>query len=277
MEASLERNVKFRIQRYISEKSSETFFTEYDVPIKKGVTVLDALIWIKENLDSSLSIRYSCRMGVCGSCGMFINGLPRLACQTQVLFLESDEVEIRALPNYPILRDLIPDLEHLIEKHRRIKPYIIRHDTMPDIEPKKELYQTPDEIDEYLQFSYCIKCGLCISACPTAAQDKKFLGPQALAQAYRYSQDSRDEGLRERMEAIDLTHGIFNCHLAGACSEACPKGVDPALAIQLLKRKVVVHSWGFKRFRKGANEMPPMEYKPKPNIPKAPEPTIKKI
>jgi len=271
-----EKKIKFRVQRYISEKSSDTFFSEYDVPVKKGLTVLDALLWIKENLDSSLSIRYSCRMGVCGSCGMFINGLPRLACQTQVLFLESDTVEVRPLPNYPIIRDLIPDLTRLIENHRAIKPYIIRQDTMPDVEPKRELKQTPEELESYLQFSYCIKCGLCVSACPTAATDKEFLGPQALAQAYRYSADSRDEGLKARMEAIDLTHGIFNCHLGSACSEACPKGVDPALAIQFLKKEVVTHSWGIKSFRKGAEEMPPMEHKPKPNAVKAPEPTIKK-
>lgn len=276
MEARNEKVIKFRVQRYMSEKSSNTFFSEYDVPVKKGITVLDALLWIKENLDSSLSMRYSCRMGVCGSCGMFINGLPRLACQTQVLFLESNEVEVRPLPNYPILRDLIPDLERLIEKHRAIKPYIIRHDTMPDVEAKRELKQTPEEIEAYLQFSYCIKCGLCVSACPTAATDKEFLGPQALGQAYRYSADSRDEGLRERMDAIDLTHGIFNCHLGSACSEACPKGVDPALAIQLLKREVVLHSWGLKSFRKGAEEMPPLPKTAKPDAPKAPEPTVKK-
>lgn len=276
MEAVIEKKIKFRVQRYISEKSSDPFFSEYEVPVKKGLTVLDALLWIKENLDSSLSIRYSCRMGVCGSCGMFINGLPRLACQTQVLFLESDEVEVRPLPNYPILRDLIPDLERLFEKHRAIKPFIIRPDTMPDVEPKRELRQTPEEVEKYLQFSYCIKCGLCVSACPTAATDREFLGPQALGQAYRYTADSRDEGLKERVSAIDLTHGIFNCHLGSACSEACPKGVDPALAIQLLKREVVAYSWGFKKVKKGAPEMPPLEYKPKPGVPKAPEPTIKK-
>lgn len=270
-----EKNIKFRVQRYISEKSSEPFYSEYDVPVKKGMTVLDALLWIKENLDGTLSMRYSCRMGVCGSCGMFINGLPRLACQTQVLYLESDEVEVRSLPNYPILRDLIPDLARLIENHQKIKPYIIRHDTMPDVKPERELKQTPEEIELYLQFSYCIKCGLCVSACPTAATDREFLGPQALAQAYRYSADTRDEGLKERMDAVDLTHGLFNCHLGSACSEACPKGVDPALGIQLLKREVVLHSWGFKSFRKGAEEMPPLEYKPKPDVPRAPERTVK--
>lgn len=270
-----EKNIKFRVQRYISEKSSEPFYSEYDVPVKKGMTVLDALLWIKENLDGSLSMRYSCRMGVCGSCGMFINGLPRLACQTQVLYLESDEVEVRSLPNYPILRDLIPDLARLIENHQKIKPYIIRHDTMPDVKPERELKQTPEEIELYLQFSYCIKCGLCVSACPTAATDREFLGPQALAQAYRYSADTRDEGLKERMDAVDLTHGLFNCHLGSACSEACPKGVDPALGIQLLKREVVLHSWGFKSFRKGAEEMPLLEYKPKPDVPRAPERTVK--
>lgn len=276
MNSPNDKMINFRVQRYIADKDPDTFFQEYDVPVKKGLTVLDALLWIKENLDSSLSIRYSCRMGICGSCGMYINGLPRLACQTQVLFLESDVVEVKPLPNYPVLRDLIPDLMPMLEKHRAVKPWIIRPDTMPDVEPKKELKQTPEEIEEYIQFSYCIKCGVCVSACPTAATDKQFLGPQALGQAYRYSADSRDEGVDERSDAVDLSHGMVNCHLAGACSEACPKGVDPALGIQLLKREVVLHSWGLKGFKKGAPEMPPMEKNLKPGIPPAPARTVKK-
>ncbi|MDE2589621.1 MAG: 4Fe-4S dicluster domain-containing protein, partial [Patescibacteria group bacterium] len=108
---------------------------------------------------------------------------------------------------------------------------------------KKEFLQTPKDVEDYLQFSYCIKCGLCNSGCPTMATDKSFIGPQGLAQAYRYVADNRDKGKKDRLKIVDESHGIWRCHFAGTCSHVCPTGVDPAMAIQLLRGYLL----GFKK------------------------------
>jgi len=189
---------------------------------------------------------------------MFINNLPQLACQTQVLHLGTDVVTVAPLPNYPNVKDLVPDLEPLIEKHAAIKPFIIHPKPREIDEPTGEFLQTPEEREAFSQFTYCIKCGLCLAACPTVATDPLFLGPQALAQAYRYTADNRDCGLQERLEAIDAFHGPYQCHLAGACSQACPKGVDPALGIQLLKRTLVLDSIGFGRKTSSVAKVSPL-------------------
>lgn len=269
------RTVKFRVRRYLPDKSPESRFDQYEIPVPRGMTVLDGLIWLKENKDPTLSFRYSCRMGICGSCGMFINGFPRLGCQTQILDLECDTITVEPLPNYPNIRDIVPDLDRLFEKHRALRPYIVREGVNEAVEPARELGQTPEELNRYFQFTYCIKCGLCYAACPTTSTDRNFYGPQALGQAFRYSADSRDEGFDERRRLFSSPHGGFRCHFAGACSEACPKGVDPAFAIQLMKREVVLRTFRLKRKPPPAKEMSPMEPK-QHNYPKAPEPTIVK-
>lgn len=242
-----EKNITFRVQRYDPQADSRPYLKEYQVPFTKGLTILDGLYYIKEKLDGSLAFRSSCRMGVCGSCGVFINGHPHLACHTQVAELASDVLEIRSLPNFDIIKDLVADLTPLFAKHRSIKPYLIRPDAAEIDQPTREFLQSPQELEAYLQFAYCLKCGLCLAACPTVATDREFTGPQALAQAYRYCADSRDAGAGERWQSISGPHGITRCHLAGACSDACPKGVDPALGIQLLKRQTALAAVGFGR------------------------------
>jgi succinate dehydrogenase / fumarate reductase iron-sulfur subunit len=136
--------------------------------------------------------------------------------------------------NFPILRDLAVDFTGFFLTHKKLKPYIIG-DNSEVTNDTKEFLQTPKQVEDYLQFSYCIKCGLCNSACPTMATDSSFIGPQALAQAYRYIADNRDKGKKERLKIIDSSHGIWRCHFAGSCSQVCPKGVDPAMGIQLLR------------------------------------------
>jgi len=264
------KTVKIKVLRYDPERDRRPHYRSYDVPVPRGMTVLDALIWIRDELDGSLAYRASCRMGICGSCGMLIDKRPRLACQTQVLELGGDVVEVEPLPNFPNIKDLVPDLEPLFEKHKAIKPYLIREDRKEQESPIGEYLQSPEELEEYLQLSYCIKCGMCLSACPTVATDPLFLGPQALAGAYRYSADSRDEGFLERLSVIDTNQGPWRCHFAGACTQACPKGVDPALAIQLLKRRMIAYRLGFGRRRKGAPLSP---LHPRPGIPKPPKRT----
>jgi succinate dehydrogenase / fumarate reductase iron-sulfur subunit len=218
-------------------------FDSFEIPLKRWTTVLDALIYAKSYLDSSIGIRYSCRMASCGSCGMKINGIPRLACYTNILELEGDTVTCEPLPNFPHIRDLVTDFSQFFNHHKEMSPYI--HNEKADIKATanqdiqkdllSEFKQTPEDVEKYLQFSYCIRCGLCYSACPTVATDTKFPGPQALSQAYRYYADTRDNGDKERLKSIDNRHGIWRCHFAGSCSQVCPKGVDPALGIQLLR------------------------------------------
>ncbi len=201
--------------------------------------MLDALLYARDYLDHTIALRYSCRQASCGSCGMKINGKARLACYTQVQELKGEKVVVQPMDNFPIIRDLSTDLGGLFEKHRRLRPHIVRGDEAELDSPTAEYLMKPEKLDEILQFTYCIKCGLCTSSCPTVGTDALFPGPQALAQAYRYTMDVRDEGGAERFDLLDTGHGVFRCHYAGTCSAVCPKGVDPALGIQLLKRHVM--------------------------------------
>jgi succinate dehydrogenase / fumarate reductase iron-sulfur subunit len=211
-------------------------FDRFEVPVQRWTTVLDALLYAKSYQDSSIGIRYSCRMASCGSCGMKINGIPRLACYTKISELAGSTITCEPLINFPHIRDLVTDFSQFFKHHKEMQPYI--HNKNADIKDTRKLSefkQSPEDVDKYLQFSNCIKCGLCYSACPTVATDTKFPGPQALSQVYRYYADTRDDAIKERLDIVDERHGIWRCHFAGSCSVVCPKGIDPALGIQLLR------------------------------------------
>ncbi len=269
------KTVTFEVLRYNPGQDRKPHLQQYSVPVTKGMTVLDGLTWIKEHQDCTLSWRSSCRMGICGSCGMFINGLPRLACNNQIVHLHSDRITVKPLPNFDIIRDLVPDLEGLFKKHRSVKPYLIRKDMAEQNNPTGEYFQSQQELLNYIQFAYCIKCGLCLAACPTVATSDNYTGPQSLTQSWRYTADSRDEGAQERVEELYSSHGAYRCHFAGACSQVCPKGVDPALALQLAKKGAFAKAIGIHKQRQATAVAPPVsDWTPKPDIPKAPEPTV---
>ncbi len=231
---STSKSITLRIAQYNPKKDTERKFIEFQVPYEKWTTVLDTILDVKKHFDHSVGVRYSCRQASCGSCGMIINGKPKLACFTKITELGSDLVTVEPMHNFPIIRDLVVSFERLFDTHKRLKPYLISEDS--EITPgTKESLQSPEEVEKYIQFANCIKCGLCNSACPTMATDSSFIGPQALAQAYRYIADNRDKGKDKRLKIIDDSHGIWRCHFAGSCSQVCPKGVDPAMGIQLLK------------------------------------------
>lgn len=230
---SPQRTVTVRIARYNPAADAKRRYESYEVPVEKWTTVLDAILDIKKHLDHSVGVRYSCRQATCGSCGMMINGRPRLACFTKIDELDSDVITLEPMNNFPIMRDLAVRFERMFAAHRAVKPFVMGETDVP--ENHRDLVQTPEELERFVQFSGCIKCGLCNSACPTMATDSSFAGPQALAQAYRYAADSRDRGRDERLRIIDDSHGIWRCHFAGSCSQVCPKGVDPAMGIQLLR------------------------------------------
>ena len=245
--------VKLRVFRInaIQDPKDVHHFDEFQIPVKRWTTVLDALLDAKSYHDSSIAIRYSCRMASCGSCGMKINGIPRLACYTKISELATNTITCEPLPNFPYIRDLVTDFSQFINHHRSVMPYIQNKKAdIPDVNELTEYEQTPEDLDKFLQFSYCIKCGLCYSACPTVATDLKFPGPQALSQAYRYFADSRDTDKSNRLKVIDTSHGISRCHFAGSCSNVCPKGVDPALGIQLLRSHLLGFSNSEKKIAK---------------------------
>ena len=231
--------IKLVVQRFDPFRDAKPAFVDYAVPKREGMTVLDALLYARDYLDHSIALRFSCRQASCGSCGMKINGRPRLACYTQVDELRSYKVVTQPMDNFAIIKDLVTDLESFFERHRSVTPHLVRSDPKEVDYPTSEYLMKPDDLKKVLQFTYCIKCGLCTSACPTVATDPKFPGPQAIAQAYRYTEDVRDEGGEQRLSELDTTHGIWRCHFAGSCSYVCPKGVDPALGIQLLKHHVM--------------------------------------
>ncbi len=227
-------SITLRISRFNPEHDESSGFMEFSVPVQKWTTVLEAILEVKKHFDHSVAVRYSCRQATCGSCGMIINGKPRLACFTKISELNSNVVTVEPMNNFPVIRDLAVKFEKLFDSHQKIKPFLIRDDTEL-VSDEKEFLQSPEEVEQYIQFANCIKCGLCNSACPTMATDSSFVGPQALAQAYRYVADTRDKGKDSRLKIIDDSHGIWRCHFAGSCSQVCPKGVDPAMGIQLLR------------------------------------------
>jgi succinate dehydrogenase / fumarate reductase, iron-sulfur subunit len=274
-DTTLPSEVTFRIRRFDAVTDTAPHWEDYRLPLTSGMTVLEGLKTIKETLSPTLAWRSSCRMGVCGSCGMFINGRPRLACNTQIAELGAGIVTVAPLPNFDTIRDLVPDLVPMIDAHAATKPHIIRGDGAEQQQPTGEFWQSIHQLEEFLQFSYCIKCGCCMAACPTYATDPVYAGPMPLAQAHRYNADSRDGGFTERKEVLAGERGPWKCHFAGECSRVCPKGVDPARAIQLMKRELVLsylHLW--KQPCPAAVAKPPAGIKRREGIPDAPPRTI---
>ena len=225
--------ITMQVTRYRPEEESSATVQEYEVPCPKDWVVLDGLNYIKDRLDGSLSYRWSCRMGVCGSCGMTVNGEPKLTCETFLSEYGNGPVKVEPLKNFPVVRDLVVEIGDFMRKLVAVKPWIIRDQEKPVSEG--EYLQTPEELDEYKQFSMCINCMLCYSACPIYGLEPGFIGPAALALAQRYNLDSRDQGSDERLEVLSEHDGIWGCTFVGECTEVCPKHVDPAGAIQRYK------------------------------------------
>ena len=151
----------------------------FQVEADQFTSVLDLLVSVKEKQDATLSMRYSCNMGICGSCGMVINGKPRLACETNVFSLDSATVRVGPMEAHPVLRDLVTDFDEFFDKHRSVKPWLVRGDQEEKYRAEKEYPQTRDQVDNFLDFSQCIKCGLCVDACPVSNTNPHFVGPQA--------------------------------------------------------------------------------------------------
>jgi fumarate reductase iron-sulfur subunit len=213
---------------------------DYDVPLRDEWTVLDALNYVKNEVDPTLSFRWSCRMGICGSCGMNVQGEPRLSCATFLVDCAPGPIRVEPLANFPVVRDLVIEMSDFMQKLPRVKPWIIRDEEMSLDDG--EYMQTPDQLDAFKQFSMCINCMLCYAACPVYGLDPEFIGPAAIALAERYDLDSRDQGERERIDVLIEREGVYGCTFVGECTRVCPKHVDPAGAIQRYKLKVAKES-----------------------------------
>jgi len=231
--ASNDKTITMEILRYRPEQDSEPFFQTYEVPFSDDMSVLQGLHYIKDHLDGSLSFRWSCRMAICGSCGMMIDSKPQLACKTFLRDFYPGKVRVEALAHFPIERDLVVVMDDFIEKLERVKPYIIEKEKRALSEG--EYLQTPEQRDLYEQFSSCINCMLCYAACPQYGLNPEFLGPGIIALMHRYNLDNRDHGTDQRQELLNSEAGVFNCTAVGFCSEVCPKLVDPANAVNINK------------------------------------------
>ena len=225
--------IQLEVQRYSPEHDAAPAFQRFEVPYRKDWVVLDALNYIKDKLDGSLSYRWSCRMGICGSCGMMVNGEPKLTCATFLSHYTPGAVRVEPLRYFPVVRDLVIEMSDFMVKLQSVKPWIIRKEEKSIA--AGEYLQTPQQLDAYRQFSMCINCMLCYAACPVYGLDPLFSGPAAIALAQRYNLDSRAQGGKERMDSLSQHEGIWGCTFVGECTAACPKNVDPAGAIQQYK------------------------------------------
>jgi fumarate reductase iron-sulfur subunit len=225
------------VTRFDPDRDSAPRTQSYQIPVQDDWMVLDALNYIKDEVDGTLSHRWSCRMAVCGSCGMMVNGEPRLTCKDH-LRQYGDTVTVAPLANFPVIRDLVIEMEGFLEKLKAVKPWIVR--AKEAAVEEGPLRQSPEQLEEFKQFSMCINCMLCYAACPVVSNEPEFLGPAAIALGHRYNIDSRDEGARERNRIFRGEGTVFSCSYANECSEVCPKHVDPAAAVNQAKFNAVI-------------------------------------
>lgn len=226
------RDISIDVLRYDPEVDDKPYYQNYTVPCQEEWVILDAINYIKDHLDRTLSYRWSCHMAVCGSCSMMVNGEPTLSCHAFIRDMP-DKITIEPLENFPVARDLVVEMDSFVEKLSSVKPYVI---------PKEErtveqgtYQQMPLQLQSFQQYTQCINCMLCYAACPQVALNEHFVGPAALALAHRYNLDSRDQGRAVREHVVASNPGVWECSFVGACSEVCPKHVDPAAAIQQAK------------------------------------------
>ena len=241
--------MKFKIKRFDGERS---WFDTFEVKPKPHMSVLEALFLIQDEQDGSLALRYSCRGAVCGSCAMLINKKQRLACRTQVSEIAGervltispygpiakpelktgDEILIEPLPNLRVIKDLIVDLKPFFRHYESVHPWF---------EGGGDLPMSQQDVRKVDKYAACILCGLCYGACPAAARDKDYLGPAALAKAWRFYADTRYHDTIGMLKRVDAEEGVWACDEVFRCVEVCPKKVPPTNAITGFMRKIILH------------------------------------
>ncbi len=239
--------IEIQVLRYDPNADGGPTTQSWTIPYTPDMSVLQGLQYIKDNLDGSLTFRWSCRMAICGSCGMMVNDVPQLGCRTFLRDFAPGPVRVEALAHFPIERDLVVDAEDFVTKLAKIKPWIVPAE--PRTLEQGAYLQTPEELARYEAFSHCINCMLCYAACPQYGLNPEFLGPGLTALLHRYNCDSRDGAQDERMDLVHSEEGVWSCTAVGYCSEVCPKGVDPANAVNQNKTASAL-DW-FTRFLPG--------------------------
>ena len=234
--ASAKNIREFRVYRWNPDDGQNPRIDAYYVDMDDcGPMVLDAIIYIKNRIDSTLTFRRSCREGICGSCAMNIGGTNTLACTKDMTSI-SGSVKIYPLPHMEVVKDLVPDLTHFYAQHASIEPWL--KTVTP--KPEKEWRQSHDDRRKLDGLYECILCACCSTSCPSYWWNgDRYLGPAALLQAYRWLIDSRDESTGERLDNLEDPFRLYRCHTIMNCAKACPKGLNPSEAIAELKLKMV--------------------------------------
>jgi len=243
-------HIRFKVYRSSGKQKK---YDVYELKAESGMTVLDALLKIKEEQDGTLGVRYSCRWSVCGSCGMLINKIPRLACRTMVSEVENEtvlriegwgpiakpvfrkakgEILLEPLPNLPVVKDLIVDWRPFFEKLKKVEPWLVGGEVQPD----KERLMNNERSLELGVYANCILCAVCYGSCPVVERDREYLGPAALSQAWRFFNDPRHIEKKKILDLVDSQQGIWGCDGVYNCTEVCPKSVKPTQAIMALRR-----------------------------------------
>ncbi len=229
--------ITIKIERYNPDTDDAPYYQEYSVEIDPNARLLDALMDIKRFQDGSLGFRKSCAHGVCGSDAMRINGQDGLACKTLVKDVaenDGDKVIVEPLRYLPVQRDLIVDQSEFFAKYKAIKPYLINDEPVAE----KERIQSPEERLVFDDSTNCILCASCYSACPVPEEHPSFIGPAAIAQAFRFLADSRDQGAEERLPVLDDEDGVWPCQNHFKCTQACPRSILITKRINQTKRMI---------------------------------------
>lgn len=231
------QEAEFQVKRFAPAENKHWIDT-YTIPIEKGMTVLEGLWYIMQNIDGSLSFRYSCRGAVCGSCAMMINGTITLACKTQVAELLRGTIKIEPIPRFKLLKDLVVDMEVFLGKYRSIKPYLKN-----DFQHEKEIRQAPNERQRIAGSSTCILCAACHSACPFTGFDEDYLGPATLTAAHRFTFDSRNSQSNVVLSDVNQQKGALGCKTISRCTDVCPREIEPSKRITDLKNLIKEKSY----------------------------------
>ena len=235
--AGAKNTKKFIVYRYDPDTGENPRTDTFDIDLDDcGPMVLDALIKIKSENDSSLAMRRSCREGICGSCSMNIDGKNALACTTAIADIEGDAT-VYPLPHQPVIKDLVSDLTNFYAQYASVKPWM---QTDAPVSPDRERLQSKEDREKLDGLYECILCACCSTACPSYWWNSdRYLGPAALLNSYRWINDSRDEAKGERLDDLDDPFKLYRCHTIMSCTDVCPKGLNPAKSIAEIKKLMV--------------------------------------
>jgi succinate dehydrogenase / fumarate reductase, iron-sulfur subunit len=230
--------VVLKIRRFDPERESEPRWERYEVPVQPGDRLLDALHWVKWNLDGSLAFRRACGQGSCGEDVMRVNGVNRLACTELVSDLVAErrsEITIEPIKGLPVRKDLIVDMEPFFAAYQAVSPWLIPGGR----DPGGERHQTPAEVARFADTAKCNLCAACTSACPVYWNDTDYVGPAAIVAAHRFIFDSRDAAGGQRLEILNDREGVWRCRTTFNCTEVCPRGIEVTHAVQEVKRSLL--------------------------------------